>query len=220
MSEPGLVLQHDDDVPPALLGEWLDRRGIEWRHVHVEREGLPERGDAPWVAVLGSRHSVTQSEPAWIPAELELLRGAIGEGVPVLGICFGSQALASAMGATVGPSPFLEAAWDDTVEIVEAEIPPGPWLNFHTESFTLPAGARLLAYSAAGPSAFRRGPHLGVQFHPEATPEIANGWALRHQLAGRPVDAAAIAADGEAYREDAVRRAFSLFDGWWRRLRR
>src|SRR5918996_1025565 len=129
MSGPGLVFQHDDDAPPALLAEWLERREIPSRHVHVDREGLPELGDAPWVVVLGSHHSVNQSEPGWIPAEQELIR--------------------------------------------EAKIPPGPWLNFHTEGFTVPEGTQLLARSAAGPAAFRRGPHLGVQFHPEATPEIA-----------------------------------------------
>ena len=62
-SRPGLVLQHESDVPPALFGEWLDDRGIAWRLVEVEREGVPEIERAPWAVVLGSHHSASASEP-------------------------------------------------------------------------------------------------------------------------------------------------------------
>lgn len=219
MREAGLVLQHDDDVPPALLADWLDSRGIAWRLVDVDRDGLPGIDRAPWVVPLGSRHSTTAGEPTWIPAEIELLRAAIRDEVPVLGICFGSQALALALGGEVRPAPILEAGWDDRIEILAEEIPPGPWLNFHRETFTQPPETSLLARSRAGPSAFRRGPHLGVQFHPEATPEIANVWGERYrQEHGLEVDLEILAAAGEANREDAARRAFQLFDSWWAQL--
>jgi GMP synthase-like glutamine amidotransferase len=219
MPHAGLVLQHDHDVPPALLADWLGERGIAWRLVDVDRDGPPAVDRVPWVAVLGSRHSTTAREPAWIPAEIELLRAAIRDEVPVLGICFGGQALALALGADVHPAPVLEAGWDDAIEIIDEQIPPGPWLNFHRESFTQPPETRLLARSRAGPSAFRQGPHLGVQFHPEATPEIANVWGERYRREHlREVDLIALAAAGEANREGAARRAFRLFDAWWARL--
>lgn len=219
MAPAGVVLQHDDDVPPALLADWLAQRGIAWRLVDVGREGLPPLDRMPWLAVLGSRHSTTAAEPAWIPAELELLRGAIRDDVPVLGICFGAQALALALGGEVGPAPVLETGWDDRIEVLDEAIPPGPWLNFHREAFTQPPATRLLARSRAGPASFRRGPHLAVQFHPEATPEIANVWAERYRREHRiEVDLATLAADGEANREGAARRAFGLFDAWWSRL--
>ena len=219
MSEPGVVLKHDGDVPPALLGDWLDDRAIAWRLVEVERDGLPSLDGASWIAVLGSRHSTNAAEPAWIPAEIDLLRAAVADEVPVLGICFGSQALARALGGEVHPAPILEAAWDERIEVLDDELPPGPWLNFHRESFTLPPATTLLARSAAGPSAFRRGPHLGLQFHPEVTPEIALTWAERHRREHRlDLDLDELAAAGEANREDAARRAFQLFDRWWERL--
>lgn len=218
MTATGIVLQHDDDVPPALLGAWLDERGLPWQLVQVERDGPPDLDGVSWLAVLGSHHSAGAAEPSWIPREIELLRSAVRRDVPVLGICFGSQALSVALGGEVYPAPLLEARWDDGIEILD-ELPPGPWLNFHTESFTLPGGANLLARSAAGPSAFRRGPHLGVQFHPEATPEIANAWGERYRRDRREIDAEALARDGEAAGPGAARRAFALFDGWWRRIR-
>lgn len=215
-NRPGIVLQHADDAPPALLGDWLDRRGIAWRLVDVPRDGPPAIEGAPWLVVLGSHRSATDARPAWIPAERELLREAVRRELPTFGICFGGQALALALGGEVEPSSPLEASWDSDLEILGDEIPSGPWLNFHLERFTLPPGARILARSAAGVSAYRHGPHLGVQFHPEATPEIANAWAADYRPAHPWIDAERLAGDGEAAREGARRRAFGLFAGWWR----
>lgn len=217
MARPGLVLQNDADVPPALLADWLDAREIAWRLVDVPREGVPDLRRAPWVTVLGSRESTRTSSPAWISEEIEALRLA-ADRAPTLGICFGGQALSLSLGGRVRPAPLLEAGWDERIEVVDDEVPRGPWLNFHRESFTLPPRSRLLARSRAGPAAFRRGPHLGLQFHPEATPEIAAVWAERYRSRHLPdLDLDALAAAGERHRADAARRAFRLFDAWWER---
>ena len=167
--------------------------------------------------MLGSHSSAAANEPAWVPAEAELLGAAIRAEVPVLGICFGGQALALALGGEVRPTPLLEASWDSAIEVLDEAIPAGPWLNLHFESFTLPPGGRLLARSAAGPSAFSHGPHLGVQFHPEVTPEIVAAWAERYRPDHPEIDYAALARDGETNRADAPARAFALFDRWWAR---
>jgi len=215
IDRPGLVLQHDADVPPALFADWLEARGIAWELVDVGRDRVPRLNRARWIALLGSHSSATASEPAWIPAEAELLQSAIRDQLPVLGICFGGQALALALGGEVHPTCLLEASWDDRIEALDELIPPGPWLNLHFEGFTLPPGAELLARSAAGPSAFRRGCHLGVQFHPEVTPEIVARWSERYRPEHPEIDYGALARDGEAIREAAGPRAFALFDRWW-----
>jgi GMP synthase-like glutamine amidotransferase len=168
--------------------------------------------------VLGSHSSAAASEPAWVSAEASLLREAIAEEVPVLGICFGGQALSLALGGEVHPTPVLEASWDEGIEILDDTIPAGPWLNLHFESFTLPPGAELLARSAAGPSAFRHGRHLGVQFHPEVTPEIVAAWSERYRPHRPEVDYETLARQGEANRAAAPARAFELFDRWRARL--
>jgi GMP synthase-like glutamine amidotransferase len=167
--------------------------------------------------VLGSHSSAAASEPAWVPAEAKLLGAAIRE-VPVLGICFGGQALALALGGEVAPTTLLEASWDEEIEVLDEAISRGPWLNLHFESFTLPPGADLLARSAAGPSAFRHGLHLGVQFHPEVTPEIVAAWSQRYRPEHPDIDYEALARDGEANRAQAPARAFALFDRWRARL--
>jgi GMP synthase-like glutamine amidotransferase len=57
------------------------------------------------------------------------------------------------------------------------EIEPGPWFQFHRDTFTVPPAARLLATSPVGPQAFSYGSALAVQFHPEVTPGIVARWA-------------------------------------------
>jgi len=211
---PGLVLQHDPDAPPALLGEWLERRGIAWRRVELWRQPVPELGRAPFVVALGSEHSAAASEPEWIAEEIELLRRAVRLGAPVLGLCFGGQALALALGGEIHPARPAEIGWDEIASLDRDAIPPGRWVNFHYESFTLPPGATLLARSAAGPAAFRLGRHVGLQFHPEATPAIADSWGA--ERSGDPdVDVDRLAADGERHGAGAARRAAALFDRWW-----
>jgi GMP synthase (glutamine-hydrolysing) len=216
VSVPGLVLQHDHDAPPALFARWLGERGIPWRLVELWREPVPPLEAPPFIATLGSEHSAGGSKPAFVPQEIDLLRDAVRGGVPVLGLCFGGQALAVALGATIHPARPPEVGWDEIESLDRGAIPPGRWLNYHFESFTLPPRAKLLARSAAGAAAFRLGPHLGLQFHPEATPDLANTWAANERKSHPEIDAGRLAAEGERYGPDAARRAISLFDHWWR----
>ena len=60
---------------------------------------------------------------------------------------------------------------------IPGAIPAGPWLEWHYERFTTPPGAVEVARTADAVQAFRMGPHLGVQFHPESTVEIVAHWA-------------------------------------------
>ena len=99
--------------------------------------------------------------------------------MPVLGLCYGGQVLAAVLGAEVGPAPVAELGWR-AIETDDAElVPAGPWLEWHFERFCTPPGAIELARTADAPQAFRIGPHLGVQFHPEATVEIVEGGRAR-----------------------------------------
>jgi GMP synthase-like glutamine amidotransferase len=215
-AEPGLILQHGVDGPPGRLGEWLDERGIPY-DVHRADEAPPPADvvDRPWIASLGSERSATLPAPSWPADEVAALRRAVAAGVPVLGLCFGGQALSLALGGAVHPSDPVEIGWI-AVEPVDGTVPPGPWFQWHFELLEVPPGGVELARSPAGPAAFRLGPHLGTQFHPEVTPAIVRRWA---ELAGDGLPG--ITAD-ELNRQtavhggDAVRaQAFALFDAWW-----
>jgi GMP synthase-like glutamine amidotransferase len=93
--------------------------------------------------------------------------------VPLLGICFGAQVLAAALGGSVTRLPAPEHAW---IEVESEHIPSGPWLALHEDGITLPPAARETARNERGTQAFSIARHMGVQFHPEVTPSILSGW--------------------------------------------
>jgi GMP synthase (glutamine-hydrolysing) len=134
----------------------------------------PDRFDL--LVVMGSDEAADDDTVPWLAAELALLRAALDAAVPVLGICFGGQLLARALGGTVGRAPHGERGFVALGSADPAVLPAGEWMEFHDDAFTLPPGATPLAATAAGLQAFRAGPHLGVQFHPEITPEVFAAW--------------------------------------------
>lgn len=221
MSAYGLVLQHGEWGPPGLLAEWADARGIALQvHRSDLGEPLPALNGHAFVASLGSPHGPDDVHVPAVAAERELIAEAIARDTPVLGLCFGGQMLAAALGATTEPVAEPELGWYQVTTSAPELIAAGPWLQWHYLRFTLPPGARRLAESAAGLQAFTHGRHLGVQFHPESTIEIVRGWA---RLDGDRLRAAGIE-DGEERLERgrghaarAAAAAFRLFDGFWQR---
>ena len=216
---PGVVLQHEPSGPPARLAEWLEGRSIAYETRRVWEQGvLTDPSALAWICSLGSDQTPGRpGAPAWVEEEVGFLRRAVAEGVPVLGLCFGAQALAAAAGARIGAADPPEVGWFEIDSSDEERIPRGPWLHFHYDQLMLPAGASELARSGAGTAAFRLGPHLGLQFHPEATPEIADGWAEAEHgtLARLGIDRGGLARAGERCGEPAAAAARRLFDAWW-----
>ena len=215
MSAPALVLEHEADAPAGLLGDWATARGIALEVVGTDGP-LPDPAGRPFVVALGSEASAWDDRVPWLAAERAVLDRALAGEVPVLGICFGGQHLARALGGLVSPAPRSEVGWLEVETLAPDVVPPGRWLQWHRDAFTLPPGAELLARSPVGVQAFRRGPHLGVQFHPEVTPAIALGWARDYpeSMARAETDLATVRAGGEAHAADARVRAFALFDAF------
>ena len=206
--KPVLIRQHVDTAPAGLLGEWLDARGVPYEIDRTWIEpSVPDPGEYAWIASLGHDRMAGDLHDPAVAAERELLTLAVERDVPVLGLCYGGQVLAAVLGAEVGRAPVAELGWR-AIETDDAElVPAGPWLEWHYERFCTPPGATELARTADAPQAFRIGPHLGVQFHPEATVEIVEGWAradgVEAELSAPPEQVAAA--------RDA---AFRLFDGF------
>jgi GMP synthase (glutamine-hydrolysing) len=212
---PALVLEHEADAPVGLLGDWAAQRGIGLEIVGTEGP-LPDPVGRPFVVSLGSEASAYDDAVPWLAAERAALDRAVAGGVAILGICFGGQHLARTLGATVGPAARPEVGWLEVETLAPAVVPAGRWLQWHRDAFTLPPGAELLARSEVCVQAFRRGPHLGVQFHPEVTPAIASGWARDYpeSMARAGTDVEVVRGGGEAHAAGARVRAFALFDGF------
>jgi GMP synthase-like glutamine amidotransferase len=212
-----LVLQHGRAGPPGVLGDWMAERGIDATVHRANQDPFPPdpRG-FDLVASLGSDLSAAATDPAWIGDEVRFLGAATEADVPVLGLCFGGQALAIALGGRVRPASRPEVGWMHVASEDEDALPPGPWLHFHWEIFDPPPGARVLGRSPAGAAAFELGPHLATQFHPEVTPEIVDEWARldEERLRTLGVERSRLMEEGRMAATAARANAFSLFDRW------
>lgn len=182
-----LVIQPDPDCGPGLVGECLADRGyaLDVRQIVPSDAGAapgvawdsPDPRDADLVVVLGARWSAYDDETLdpWLGDVRKLLRTAHDAAMPVLGICFGAQALARELGGTVMRAPEPEVGWVHVDSTAPGLVPSGPWFQWHFDRFT-PPGATEIARNAAASQAFRVCRSLGVQFHPEVTPEILERW--------------------------------------------
>jgi GMP synthase-like glutamine amidotransferase len=209
----GVVVQTQDDAPAGLVGEWAAARGLALDTVRVDRgEPLPDPRGRAFAVVLGSSASVARPEVDWVVRVVEWLREADAAGLPVLGICFGAQALAAALGGRVHRLADREIGWVQ-VESADADlIAPGPWLTWHEDGIELPPLAYELARNAFGVQAFCHCRHLAVQFHPEATPAIAADWARGD--APPELDPAALLTATAEHAGAAAEAATRLFDGF------
>lgn len=182
-----LVVGDPDDNDPGHVGSALRDSGA--RLDPLNRDDLPGWADvqgADLLLLLGSARSVADPAQAQrVEAEVALVRAALSDAVPVLGICYGSQLLAYALGGTVTVAPHVELGWMSHDCLDTTLCPPGPWLQFHGDTFTVPPGARLLGSSSAGPQGLawegaaahgRPVRALGWQFHPEVTPDVLDSW--------------------------------------------
>ena len=138
---------------------------------------LPEHTDFDGVVVTGSRSSVYWDE-AWIPPLVDYVAEAADADVPILGVCYGHQVLAEALGGRVTGMDDFEIGYN-TVHHHGDELfedVPESFTVFTTHGdavVDLPPSAELLAENEYGVHAFRDGHCWGVQFHPEYDIETA-----------------------------------------------
>jgi len=174
-----IVVRHHGIDDAGFIAQAFRARGAELTVHQFPRQGpLPPLDGVDHVVVLGAAWSVYDEARIgeWIGAELGWLRTADEAGVPVLGICFGAQALAAALGGTVEAAPRSEIGWTTIDTLDPSLIEPGPWLEFHRDRCLPPPGARLLAQTDVCVQAFSLGPHLAVQFHPEVDGDQVERW--------------------------------------------
>lgn len=177
------VLQH---VPFEGLGSieaWLTQRQarVTFTNFFDESAQLPSLEDIDLVIALGGPMSVNdEAQLPWLRAEKRFVAEAIASGKAVLGICLGSQLMASALGAAVYPGPQKEIGWfpvmaEPAVAGSFAFPASREVFHWHGETFDLPPGAVHLARSeACRHQAFQIGRRaIGLQFHLETTPASA-----------------------------------------------
>ena len=170
-------------------------------------EALPRREGFAGVLVTGSAAMVTERH-AWSERSADWLREAAHAGLPLLGICYGHQLLADALGGDVGDNPAGREMGTVQLELTPAAASDPLFAGLparfaaqatHLQSvLRAPDGATVLAGSALDPiHAFRWGDAAwGLQFHPEFSAGHMRGYiaARARALAGEGRDPAAMAA--------------------------
>lgn len=209
-----LILQHEDPTPPGYLKEWLDRQNADVEIFRIDLAGTtPDPREYDLIASLGSEFAAFDDSRPFIRREADLLKEAVEADVPVLGLCFGGQLLARTMGGKSFRSERSEIGWLNVQSREPDLIAAGPWFQWHFDTFTLPPGARLIADTEVGPQAYVIGRSLGLQFHPEVTPEIMDSWvkAYRHELDGDGVDPDALLEETNRLAPSVRKRSEQLF---------
>lgn len=218
-----LLVAHHHTSSPGGVGRYLTDHGYALTTVRLGDERpvqLPSPDDFDVVVVLGSAHSVTELDAPdapsrrWMVPEVAWIADAVRRGTRVLGICFGAQAMSRGLGGTVERMPATQVGWFDldAADGVD-DVFGGPWLEYHDDRFTVPAGARELASDRFCPQAFTIGRSLAVQFHPEADLAIVQRWVDRF-----PTDEAGLAVGVD--RRALVSRTVDAQDDSARRCRR
>lgn len=182
---PILVVEHEPDASLGRFAPWLEQAGCR-THLCRAGAGDPVPADLSGfggLIVLGGSPAAWDDESApWLPATRALIRRAVAEHLPTLGLCLGGQLLALACGGRVergGPGweigvgavrPLPAAARDLLFGYLPQDgLPAAQW---HLDAVTeLPEDAELLVTGSPYPvQGFRVGERAwGVQFHPEVT---------------------------------------------------
>jgi GMP synthase (glutamine-hydrolysing) len=168
----------------GLLEQMFVYDGYRIEKVNAQNDPLPTSPlGYDTIVILGGPMSVYDNLP-YLKKEQELIRNAMKNDIPVLGICLGSQLIAQAAGGHVYKGKKKEIGWynvyltpassndifrgftDKTIRIFQ----------WHGDTYDLPANAKILAYSDLYPQAFRIGSAVGIQFHFEVDEPLIQTW--------------------------------------------
>ncbi|WP_179472742.1 type 1 glutamine amidotransferase [Mycolicibacterium vinylchloridicum] len=226
-----LFIYNDPIAPEALLGETFTELGFDvdtFEVVPAKRASdpvvhvtFPDPTRYDVIVPLGSRWSVYDETLPWVAGEIDTVRRAVDAGVGVLGVCFGGQLVATALGGSVQRSLAPEVGWH-RVNSSDPDLVPddGPWFQWHFDRFTPPPDAVEIARNSCATQAFIHGSAMGLQFHPELDHKLLELWIDddRNRGGGDLVKlglrADDLRADTTTHVDDAARRLRRLVRGF------
>lgn len=160
---------------PDMFARLLDGHGFTFRTWRVVEGAFPDSvSDADGWLITGSRHGVYEDHP-WIPPLEQFIRDAFAARVPVVGICFGHQIVAQAMGGKVERYAGGWAVGATDYDFGGETLRLNAW--HRDQVVKVPDGARVIASNAfcANAALLYDDRALTVQAHPEFRPEFVDG---------------------------------------------
>jgi len=206
----------------------LRDEGWSVRYVDAPREDVADIDaiNTDLLIVLGGPLGANdEAEYPFLADELQVLERRLEKNRPTLGICLGAQLMARALGAAVAPAVKSEIGWlplmltsSGAVSVLR-HFDGAPVFHWHGDAFDLPEHAVPLASTPDCPhQAFSVGANiLGLQFHPEITPQGLESWYVGHYraLQDSPTpNVRDLRADGNRH-GNALRRNGTLFLREW-----
>jgi GMP synthase (glutamine-hydrolysing) len=193
-----LVIQHNDDDNLNDLAAPFLEAGLEIVQWHAEKTPAPVsslEGFSGLVSLGAFAGVEDEASSAWMPFERSLIESALAAEMPVLGLCFGSQLLASVAGAEVGKSGSPEVGWYEVEMAPEAAEDPlfgvlgsqPEVIQYHYDTFNWPTPnpeVTILGTANGMNQAFRVGKNAwGTQFHIEMNLPTMLGWIASYPRA-------------------------------------
>lgn len=220
-----LAIRH---VPFEDLGSFapmLAQAGYSIRYADAPTADFAALGKQRWdlLVVLGGPIGVNDAaDYPFMAPELKLIEARLKSGAPTLGICLGSQMIASVLGAQVRRGERMEIGWKK-VELTEAgsnspvRHVTGPVLHWHGDIFDLPDKALSLASTDLTPcQGFSWGPALALQFHPEVTARGLEQWYVGNlgEIREQGLKPADLRRDAEAYAGALEAQGAAMLKEW------
>ena len=188
------LIEHDpEDFSRTNISSWAAEKGYRVNQTYVcNNEDLPPVDSFDWLMVMGgSQQAWDEGGNSWLQKEKAFLSDTLAAGKIILGICFGAQLLAEALGGNLFPNPQKEIGWHEVSLTREGQESflfqniPSDFVTFHWHSdhFSLPRSCTRLAGSKATENqAFvdKDRPLVGLQFHPEYTRDMVTYYAREH----------------------------------------
>jgi GMP synthase (glutamine-hydrolysing) len=220
-----VAIRHVSFEDAGILGDVLAEHGIGLRYLEAGIDDLTPAKDADLLLVLGGPIGIYEFDRyPFLKHELATIEAAVKQGTPVAGICLGCQALAAVLAARVYPGKQKELGWDQLTLTEEGKASPlgvlegVHILNWHGDTFDLPAGATRLASTEITPNqAFAYGPNvLALQFHVELPARDLERWLIGHtgELANAKVNLGAMRAETARLAPAANDAGKRLFNAW------
>ena len=229
-----LFIEHDQISLGGPIWRSLEKHGYEIERFLIVPEAnydspnitttFPNFNEYDLLVPMGAPYGAYEDDRIgnWLLPELEKLKQAHNDGIPILGICFGGQLMARALGGSVARAPKAEVGWYEIESNDTTLIPTGPWFEYHWDRWTTPKGATEIAKTDGANQAFVMGRTLALQFHPEVDPEVLEAWLAMEggcaEVEAEGVDVEQLRSQTKSIQPASDKRTYDLVDTFLRRV--